>query len=65
MKKLKLIALGVSLMSMAAIGVSYFGATAADAQSSGEFQCQWNGFDCNEPLDKNTCGCESNTPVVQ
>lgn len=55
----------MSLMSVAAFGVSYFGATAADAQSSGEFQCQWNGFNCNEPLDKNTCGCESNTPVVQ
>lgn len=60
MKKLKLFVLSASIMGMTAFGVSYFGASEAEAQSStSSGYCTWNGKDCFDPLSTNYCICET------
>jgi hypothetical protein len=57
MKKVKLFVLGASLFGMTAFGVSYLGASEAEAQG-GNFECEWNGEHCKNKGTSNICGCE-------
>lgn len=64
MKKLKLFVLGIGLVGMASLGVSYFGASPAEAQG-GIAKCEWDGKTCTKPKDKAPCGCEAGGPGQQ
>lgn len=57
MKKLKLFVLGIGLFGMASLGVSYIGASPAEAQG-GIAKCNWNGQNCLDPIDDAMCVCE-------
>lgn len=49
----------MGLLGLSAIGISYFGATDAEAQASTVEYCQWNGKDCLSPSVDNYCICEN------
>jgi hypothetical protein len=57
MRKLKLFAVGIGLAGMAGFGISYLGASEADAQS-GIAKCNWNRVDCFSPIAEAMCVCE-------
>lgn len=50
MKKVKVFLLGAAMFGLGTFGISYFGASEAEAQSSGIAKCIWNGQDCFDPL---------------
>ena|GEM_PF-1113902 len=57
MRKLKLFVVGIGLAGMAGFGISYLGASEAEAQS-GIAKCNWNGNDCFSPIERAMCVCE-------
>lgn len=59
MKKLKLFLLSTALLGLSIIGIIQISSSDANAQSSVEDYCQWNGKDCLSPSVDNYCICES------
>ncbi|GAB2493143.1 MAG: hypothetical protein EP311_02445 [Cytophagales bacterium] len=59
MKKVKIFLLGLGLIGLSTIGISYLVATDAEAQASTVEYCQWNGKDCLSPSVNNYCICEN------
>lgn len=64
MKKLKLLALGISLYGAALFGMTYL--TSSEAEAQGEIaKCEWDGKTCTKPKDKAPCGCKDEGAVIQ
>jgi hypothetical protein len=60
MNKVKMLVLGAALIAAGTFGVSYFGASEVEAQSSSSAgYCTWNGTDCFNPFTTNYCICET------
>lgn len=59
-----MLVIGAALITAGTFGVSYFGASEVEAQSSSRAgYCTWNGKDCFDPLSTNYCICETLTDV--